>query len=125
VLDAQIETEVVSPDRRGHIRLDAVQCPQVADKFEDWFTSWRRVSNGVSSVDTPEIVAGGRPARYQRGDTLSPFVRASLLGDPLLAYRACIDRALGACFQPHTSAPSNESRTKDCRKPLEHLLDSF
>jgi len=51
-------------------------------------------------------------------------VRASLLGDPMLAYRAYIDRALGACFQPHTSAPSNESRTKDCRKPPEHLLDS-
>ena len=92
--------------------------------FEEWFTSWRRVERGVVGGHA-EIVAGGRPARHQSGDTLSPFVRASLLGDPLLAYRAYIDRALGACFQPHTSAPSNESRTKDCRKPLEHLLDSF
>ena len=82
-----------------------MQCPQVADMSDDWFSM-------------------GGPARYQSGDTLPPFVPASVLGDPLLTYHACMDRALGACFQPHTSAPSNESRTKDCREPLEHLLDS-
>ena len=101
-----------------------MQGRQVADVFEQRLTSWLKVERGVVGGHAGDR-SERRQARYQSGDTLSPFVRASLLGDPLLAYRACIDRALGTCFQPHTPAPSNESRTKDCRKPLEHLLDSL
>jgi len=48
MLDAQLQSEVVPPDRRSAIRFDVAECPDVADTFEQGLAFlWAYADHGL------------------------------------------------------------------------------
>jgi hypothetical protein len=111
VLDAQLEAEVVSPDRGGDIRLNAPQRPQVTDmltaaagafvvpvvaRLSDTRGSWR--GRGLENDDERR---GGHAARYAARAQPPGSARGDrLVGLPLLSLgRAWSSIRLGVLAQ--------------------------